>query len=80
MKFKDKVIKCELSVQKLIKSCKLDGKDFSPEYNMTWDNDHNEIDWRGGMVYYLPRGWKGYALNVLNKYGKDNSWLGMEDE
>ena len=47
---------------------------------MTWDNDHNEIDWRGGMVYYLPRGWKGYALNVLNKYGKDNSWLGMENE
>ena len=32
------------------------------------------------MVYYLPHGWKGYALNVLNKYGKDNSWLGMENE
>ncbi len=38
-----------------------------------------EKEKRGGENYFFPREWKGYALNVLNKFGTNHNWLGMSN-
>ncbi len=66
-KFNNKEFECEINVQKLLKSYKLDASDLSQEYNMYWDQDHMEKDKRGSLDYYFPRGWYGYKINIFDK-------------
>lgn len=49
---------------------------------MEWNINHKEWEERGPqgdkMKYFFPRGWKGYGLNVINKYDDGNKdWLLM---
>eukprot|EP00831_Metopus_contortus_P016601 TRINITY_DN1699_c0_g1_i3.p1 TRINITY_DN1699_c0_g1~~TRINITY_DN1699_c0_g1_i3.p1 ORF type:complete len:212 (-),score=17.77 TRINITY_DN1699_c0_g1_i3:58-693(-) len=49
-----------------------------PEYNMDYTTPNIiEKSVRGGMPYYIPKGWIGIALNI-SKYG-DGKWLTMDN-
>ena len=49
---------------------------------MTWNHfTFGRYDNRGPkdkpQPYFFPIGWKGYALNVAEKYGENTDWLMM---
>ena len=63
----------------LIEACQLNNNLFDPNYNNEdgcWGLDET----RGGEIYIPPLGWKGYGLNVKDKYDYgDNTWLDYQD-
>eukprot|EP00931_Biecheleriopsis_adriatica_P080661 TRINITY_DN54010_c0_g1_i1.p1 TRINITY_DN54010_c0_g1~~TRINITY_DN54010_c0_g1_i1.p1 ORF type:complete len:351 (+),score=36.63 TRINITY_DN54010_c0_g1_i1:89-1054(+) len=41
-----------------------------------WAGPDSEI--RGGIRYYVPIGWKKFAVRVKKRYGEDKSWLRLD--
>jgi hypothetical protein len=56
----------------------IDEDDLDPEYDYDFSDkkDDGTKYERGGYPYKRPYGWDRAALKVLNKYDKDNVWLG----
>ena len=54
---------------------------FYPLYNIYNDHQCERIGKKRGVKeYFPPYWWKGYALNILGKYGNgNNTWLGMSN-
>ena len=69
----------DIRIYLLIKGCLISPRMFDERYN------NNDMGWakkgekRGGREYDPPKGWVGYGLNVINKYGENNIWLGMSN-
>jgi hypothetical protein len=51
--------------------------DFDPKFNFdyTKEDTPEQLD-RGGLPYYLPKGWYRHALKVNKKYKDGEAWLG----
>ncbi|CAF1196502.1 unnamed protein product [Didymodactylos carnosus] len=55
--------------------------DFEPKFDRDYRNwpAHDSIQKRGNRPYYRPVGWYRHALRVIDKYGNNTSWLGMNN-
>jgi hypothetical protein len=54
--------------------------DFDSQYNYDYTlKDTPEQLPRGGLPYYLPKGWYRHALRVNSKYTDDPVWLGSSN-
>ena len=49
------------------------------DYDFTDKTDDGKTYERGERIYSRPYGWYRYGLNVSDKYGQDNDWLGGTD-
>jgi len=63
----------------IIKGCLISTKMFDERYNNNDNGWAKEVEKRGGRDYDLPKGWVGYGLKVIDKYDKNNIWLGMSN-
>jgi hypothetical protein len=63
--------------QSVLSYLQLKPSDFDPRYNLDYSTaGMPEQQTRGNEPYYLPIGWYRHGLNVSDKYGSDNLWLG----
>lgn len=68
---------CKITTCPAIDYLSLNPNQFDSQFNFTWGlNWKPDFEGRGGLDYYFPKGWEGYALKVLGKYddGNDN-WI-----
>jgi len=68
---------CKITTCPAIDHLSLNPNQFDSRYDFEWGLSWApEFEGRGGLDYYFPIGWKGYALKVLGKYddGRDD-WI-----
>jgi len=58
----------------------INANQFDAKGDMQWGNGAPYKDMRGGLAYYLPRGWQRFGIKVVDKYGQNNDWLLKWDE
>ena len=80
-KFKD-VSGVEITTCPAVDYLKLNPNQFDSRYNFSWDEDWSpKCEGRGGLDYYFPIGWEGFALKVLGKYDNGNDdWINKRNE
>ena len=64
----------------LLEGCKISQimLDSKEDKNSNWGNDIKRGPPNELKNYYLPKGWNGYGLKVINKY-ENNEWLSNEN-
>ena len=61
-----------------MEGCKLSSRMLDSRGNR--ESGWGEDEQRGGFDYIPPKGWKGFGLNVWNKYDNENNdWLAFDD-
>lgn len=71
----------DMKVQQLFSMFQISYTMLDPKGNNDFTNWKDEKAYRGGMVYYFPKGTKRIGLNVSKKYDNgDDTWLGMENK
>ncbi|CAF1091021.1 unnamed protein product [Adineta steineri] len=63
--------------QSVLSYLQLKPSDFDPRYNLDYAKaGMPRQQMRGNEPYFLPLDWYRHGLNVTDKYGSDNVWLG----
>jgi hypothetical protein len=66
--------------QSVLSYLQLKPSDFDPNHNFDYTQSGlPKEQMRGNEPYYLPIGWYRHGLNVKDKYGNDNVWLGSNN-
>jgi hypothetical protein len=83
---KDKILRCikpahyDYKWQSVLSFLQLKISDFDSKYNLDYSKGGMpEQQMRGNEPYYLPIGWYRHGLNISNKYGSENVWLGSSN-